>query len=1844
MLHMNFRQTCICLWALPGVYASCRTSLRSFKTSSVSTNSMHWSIDPFEECYNSIRKYGTVDKNIVENLSEDLLNVLIRPGRNEKSKSQLINEKEPITFSNGDQYKLNREFIDAAGLLSAEIQLDEVATAELLWHSSKLEFNNGTSFIDSGRYAFFTREQYILNILGYLILENKLDLIVKDYQKLFDVTLESFKVIYSHVSSLNEQIDKQKVTGDINNLEFTSSMAYLRSNLFKFHELLGEVLYGLLSKYFTHFNTPKHFTRCIDHISQNVADDDILIFHYLPSLFCFLTKLNEVKDVDQLHATITQKLNQDYLKFSTAEEVQILSSSLNGFEVLLYMYFFIYFITWCKALDSRVRKFNFKDDCLKYIEIVISYGAAEKLLCCTADTANPKTTELIHMKNLYDFRSLLQKVFPSFTSVKFSYPNQDLKNIVTSNPEMTNIKSLLESYSVSEDFNERLLAPYYHEFFREFVNNAAIVMTLLRDNEEDFLLSSLNKQLLDEPRSTAKASATNDFAGIDLDEIAEVADLERLYLAFSYAYLHRPELCSLLWIDEELSPDIIGFINWGLSYNTSPLIASTFCLLLGSITYAGPSSAVKVWDMLISNNNASLKKNDYSKISVDSIVDSLEYYINALFENFENDLNEQKKQQQKRQDFMFSSNFASEVDAPNVTIELAEDSIVFISGFVQLISLIVRNVSSYPLESSILPEDTSHLKNVIFNRFLPLISDFLKFDNTIMDINNNSADKKQFEGNITVNTESRIVLINLMLNILDNFVHANDDLTLRYQIWTLVDKWLCHALADGDNQPNEFLGTNSKKNRIKILRIEDGFRANLLHISQVNNFVDLMVLLFEPLHNSRQAFVRYKLLYPPDLGAGYRPLGQIGVWPYLEYLFVEVFGKSSYVDDKFKILLQLRLLGLMELSLNEIDWQFLALTAPRLIRKFDISAILDTTYAPLNFQLFVKLHHSIALLHYSFDERVTNSLFSIVDLGIEGLNSSPKVRELVQRSLNVSDMVLQLQEFYIGQALPVLRNTTKFPMTSQTSMSLIPSSTSVYENICLPQDLGKNGVVDFYEIFLFNLSSVANIALYVGSDSIEIAKLSLDILKKLSASRFFDGLSTAENLTESNRLLTVLQSVDESERIKFGFIQQLQKNTDSLEILELKLQVLDFLSANLQPGSPSVSHFLLGYKLKGGIMRLESLEKHNTLLKTLLVLLNSYFQSMAEVDYQNGNRHVIDVGSTTIVSLIMDLIANLCRDPQTSTVTLSYIKGQVHFDIFQVSVKAQPVIDSRTIWFDSEFNGELHEKLDNKFVQSKFAVGTFFAFIKQRKFIFQLLALDMINLSDRGSILKKEAYKSLLLAGQNTLNGAPKLFSFLDVLNFEFTDFGDLRVENYSQKYDLNYFLQLMRCKNSYLGQSVDLSTIEKTFMLLCRNQRDEILSEISKDSITQLVIIDGNYLADYMTKLIFSRELEDLQVSCLHSWSLVVQSLLLDTSMSASERLNFITEVFQIILPKINDFYDTKIRFCEELISLCVPLFEVFDQEQKKLKDVEERIHKSLPLLLTCIKGITSSNTTPELRSDLYVLATKYIQQVIGNESLESVTKNLVKANESRLFNIVCNDAICAEGAPRITSLLLLESLIHLASKCNDDFVMDKIIKTNSLVLLVHSLKRTDEVITEFLKQKQNNSLMGVELLMYELISFKTMLYVFLRIAQTRAGASQLVQHDIFTIFKLLRFISIDPDLGMNLKLQHQAEGNNFELNFSLDRNLSLSNDTENGISYFEFLIPAFQLINAILLAMGPSYKPTVIQAKDLMRHFRVLIVGVLKRDVLLEEKKKTNYTESLRQLVELFTLLNTLVTQSDD
>ncbi|RLV90881.1 Nucleoporin [Spathaspora sp. JA1] len=1868
----------------------------------------------------------------------DLLHVLITPTPLEESRTQLLNDAKPVTFSNGAQVKLNQPFIEISAVLANELDLNELSAAELLYNAGDVSYKKGTSIGDAARFSYYSRLEYILNILGYLIIHKQLHLVIhksSDYQILFDNLIKSFEKIYKLINNLHNMVDKQKVTSDINSLGFINSINFAKSQLFNNHELLGKILYGIFDQYFEQFGNLNNYNKILQLIQDHNDDGDILQIHYLPGLLQFITKLLELQGNDKLvgefHTLVSNKISEDYKLVSIASNdnegiIDLSKSKITGVEIVTDFFFLSHFITWCKEQRSRTDKYDFKEHILKYMEWLISYGVMERILCYCAETSNVKTQQAFEYCNVYDFRSLLQRNFPKLTPCKFQYPGtQELLYASNMKPGFENIGKLLDvsNLTLNQDLNESLIAPFWQRFFSVFIVNAAIVLTQLRDLEEDFVLSSINRRQDEDNEeyesknsSASRRKSDSDFdssskskpadkVGLDLDEVASRADLERFYLAFAYTFNNRPGLCNLFWSEEhQVNSDIIGFISWGLSNNTSPLITATFCILLSSLASGGNETAARIWEILVNNNNITMKKNDYSKISVDSLVDSLNYYLDSLNEQFELDLNEQLILHQKKQEFLFSNAYSSqkELDDANsnrIVIELAEDSIVFISGFIQLISGIVKNLSNKI-------DRGREIKNIAYDRFQPIIKGFLKFDNLIkggkilsVDVNastSNNNPKFIDLPTILVSDDSMITLINLVLTLLGDFVdHSKDEFdqptnsTIGYEIWRLVDRWLYFGLYDlpetsppttvssSEGFSKTSLSTRKKYTSKRNMRISQAFSTNLTHFSEIVNFTSLIRKLLTPFNTNNQAFSKYSLLYPCDLGLGYRINNQIGIWPYIEFLMLEVFGNSHNITNKRdRQLLQLEVIEILINSLEEIDWKFLCEIAPQVIRKLDnFDNIFDSVIPgiQIDFSMFVKLHQSLAVLHYLFDPKFCTTLFKIIDIGADEVNSSDSSSELVRQTLDILDKLLNIQPTYFGRLLPLLKNKDGVQTNTQqqqqpginTSMSLILNTPrTIFDNVYYPKNIGSHGVDDFYEILLFHLSTVVHFALYVGCNDNQISSSAISILQLIDNSKYFHSRKIANSidpLLENNRLLTTFQSIDESIKIKYAFIDKFESHEESS--FKMKYKIIEFLLSNLkhQPNGkvPTVAHFLLGFDIRGNSLCIS--DKNNTLLKTLLHTLSVSLDLLSEIDYNDGNKYVIDIGPAKLSSLILEILIKLIRDPISSVITLNQLRE--YDELFEKLINYQPKLDLNTIWCGVEFNGDLQVDIENQFIEANLSLETFFSFISQRNLILQYLSLEFHHIS---SISKKEHYIDLLINNKEFLNHAPKILGFLDVLNYSFKNFEMQKYESLDQKFNMLMILQQVKQETNN-DQYLDLSILNKIVKLLC--QGSNAITNEGKLVFAQETMVEGNKINEFVTKYLVSNDLKEIQLKCLHSWCQLIEILITDTGLNSTD---FLLQVLQIVIPKTNDYLETDISFSAEMISLCVLLFDFYEKQilnqSKGDEDFSLGMGRLIPLFQTCLTGILNSNSTPNLRSDLYVLCNKFLMKIFDNDSrfiLQMI--RIIKSSDQKFLEIICNDAIYSEGSSRITSTLLLESLIHLGSSQGDksNFILDSLVKNNSLLLLVRSIKRTDQMIKLCVKSGGGVTL---DNLIFELTAFKATLYLLVRVSQSKTGALQLIQSELFSVLRQSNFLSIDPDLGLNLNIEEGHDFKSITVNVLLDTPSTLNDlvdlskiRKENTISYFEFLIPIFQLIATVLMAMGPTYKPGITETKGLMKSFNRLIVGVLKRDVLLESRKEstpaagsanvaTIYKEDsvqfheLQQLVRLFTLIDSLVNSSED
>ncbi|ODQ82158.1 hypothetical protein BABINDRAFT_46440 [Babjeviella inositovora NRRL Y-12698] len=1021
---------------------------------------------------------------------------------------------------------------------------------------------------------------------------------------------------------------------------------------------------------------------------------------------------------------------------------------------------------------------------------------------------------------------------------------------------------------------------------------------------------------------------------------------------------------------------------------------------------------------------------------------------------------------------------------------------------------------------------------------------------------------------------------------------SSDDLEVRYDLWRLVDEWVFEHIPEEKDAP--FRAPEKARNLARAPKL---FRARLTARADVVGFVELLVSLFAP--RATIPTEKLRLSFPYDLGAGYRAPG---VWPYIEFLLSDVFVTENDA-------LQGSVLAMAVASLGDVDFKFLLDSAP--------AALLMVTGLefPPTFKAFLQAHPAFSILNFVFSEKVYGALFKLLSVGVDGLDAGVRAVATVHDALRLVMGVVELQEVYVDIALPVLKD-------------------DVDRTVYLPSTrVGTHGLKCFEEALLFHLPVVAHVALYVGAPYVDVATVALDILARAAASAPFvaDGLP-------GGRMLTCLSSIDESTRIRFGFISQLESPVDSAENYVLKLRLLRFLANNLM-ASASLAHFLLGFTIKTpSILTLGAPDEQGTIrsdgsvLKSVIQLV---VQALGPVTATN-----VDYAPVRLAALGLELLVRLCKDRLTATLVMDYLREA---DMLYMLLKLDVKLDRATQWNAQTFDADLA----SDFAAASPGPGALLSFIGCRNNILAYVTMELYELSRRGALSRLLAFVTDLVEAKGFLRGAPKVLNFLDVLEFGFDELDTAAARELGARYNVAYLLSQVTLRDTCGPRGIfDVAVLEN----VCTLQMKTTVAPAARTAFRTDLMRAGTQLSDFLTGHLVAADLTRLQLTALHRWVQLVQVLVTD-GMTTSARLNFILEVFQYILPKINDYYEVNVAFSEELVSLSVYLYDIYERDRAVLTaevgagtnqaNVALSAARMFPLFKTCVAGIVCAQSSPALRSDLYVLANKYLKSVAGSADVVHDLRHTVKACAPKLIGVVCNDSICGEGAPRITSLLLMDSLCHLASHGKLNFVLMDMMKNNYLALLVRSIARTDDLIT-LCRAPRGDKLSGApavgvsaDTLLYELTAFKTTLYFLIRVAASKQGAQQLVQCELFKTIRRAAFLRVDPDLGVDLVFDESKHG--VSVKFSLDKPLAVA----NGISYFELLVPIFQLVSAVLLSMGSANQPVIQQVRELMVHFDKLTVGVLKRDALLElggHEEESVSSMGLQEMVKLLVLLATL------
>ncbi|ODV83249.1 hypothetical protein CANARDRAFT_9823 [[Candida] arabinofermentans NRRL YB-2248] len=1738
--------------------------------------SYSWSSAPFARLYEAIQANELdVQTQLLNYLNNDLNNLILHKNKNETSRKKLESGK--VVFQDGMEYELNQEFILAAIKTSDELNLDELASAEILYYASSNELQQvGTTLIDSAKAAYSTRRQFILQIVAYYLCTSSntsiIDSLTKSDKYFEDVLLASFKFIESDLESIGQLVERSRLLDTHRDPSFLKSISYRRDMLFKEHQLLGEVFYGLIIQKAISFD---QFSKLINHISDFQADD-MFIMGYIPGIFKYFSSLDTMTDsnVKAIHSHLMKETsNTDKL-------------SDHPILTLIILVFLTSFIDWCKKDKQRTAEYEFIENVDEPMRKIISLGALEQLLSLVADTSLVSTTIDSRVQPMYDFRPFLQQHIPRLIPTRML----DIDEVATGELRRTlQQQSLALNTKIDEKDYEKIYvrskdisfeshftefcASIFDKFVHQFIKNSAFILTYLRDAEEDQLLSS------------------EDF---DLDVLAENADLERFYLSMFYLYSSRPELATQFWSDKNSSS--YGFLKWASRCN-SPLIISTFCLVLSALSNSN-ENAINTFNFLqltnsetneIENSTISTSSliNKYSCVSWSTIYTSLSYYNKELSDN-----SSIKKNNPMGTPFQLPNL------EENAVVELGEDSIIFISGFFQLISEVARNSSR--ARSELLQSDDYQL--------LSILTDFSK----------NSTP-----------------LIGPTLTVLSSLV--NDNVNDRKRFWQLIDSWIFSSRPGNNVVP------------------KDLFTLSLKSTKEIAGFSNLITELLRPIKQNNLTAIEAP--YPLDLGSRFH---KQGIWPYIEFLSTDVFVNSSspHIPEDERISLQLSILTMWENCLAELDPNFVLNAAACSLKD------LDNISANRNIIQLLQSSPSSASINFLYHSNVYNNLFDIASLGIDTINelqADSKKMVLVEKSLKVIELLLERETFYIDELLPILR---------------------LEDNPFYPSyNIGVSGMGSFYNAFLLRLPFVAHISLYIGSTNLKLARTSLSILKKIAVAHEFNSFESSydHTLLNRNRLLTLFETIDESTRIRYAFIDQFNAPIEGPQSITIKVELLQFLNNNLvlnaSQSQTSISHFLLGFNGKN--MSLGSQSEQGTILSDRS-MLNSMLKVLKDTLSSLSRSSNIDYAPIRICSLSLEIILKLCKSNVCGTALLSYLRDGSNF--FLELLNSAKTVSLDTYWSGQKFKEELCSK--NTFTSSGDAMCALTAFIMYRSLMLQLIALELHHTSATGSRSLTKKYIEILTDSGDISNGSRRILEFLDVLEYRPKNMIE-KVDQLFSMFNFEYIFKRITLKSEPIkdGQEIpyDMSVIDDLIGLFGKeSQTLGLLKASESEENSKFFEIEASKLKKILTNSISFDNFKAHHLQCLHSWVSMVQVIVTDGHMNSMSRSNFILEMFQSIVPKITDYLEFDISYAEDLISLCVSLYHVYEKDKSiMIKTESEREISALldstrlfPLFKACIIGIMSPQATPSVRSDLYVLTNNYLQHAIANRAAVTDIMIFIRSADQRLIQTVCNDSLIGDGPCRITALLLLESLIKVISslqnsKNSGNFIIDMICKNNFLLLLVQKLKSTDDLFTICLEGGKQG--ITLDALLYELTTFKTCIYFLIRVAQTRSGAQQLLHGNIFNVIKDCRFLLVDADLGFTLNLEEhingqQGEEKYIELKLSLDSPLSLKNGRSldsktvattplaESISYYEIFVPVFQLVATIVISLGAQNETSVKETRSLMKHFEKLITAVLKRDIILEEQLKGSGEHvledgtddsfaGLRSLVKLVTLIDSLV-----
>ncbi|KAJ8111259.1 hypothetical protein OPT61_g6106 [Boeremia exigua] len=985
-------------------------------------------------------------------------------------------------------------------------------------------------------------------------------------------------------------------------------------------------------------------------------------------------------------------------------------------------------------------------------------------------------------------------------------------------------------------------------------------------------------------------------------------------------------------------------------------------------------------------------------------------------------------------------------------------------------------------------------------------------------------------------------------------------------VWNALDDWTVTGFY-----------VASKPSGTLVATPREEFWATLAYgYDEAIAFVRLLHSLVEPYSDNEG--LNDGLPFPEALGSSRR---MPGVESYIDFVMQHVFAERSQevLDPLQRNVMRWTCLRFIVTCLSTFNENLVVFANKSSI---PVDAVIDSS----SLEAYIILHPFTRVMEWLFNDKVLKALFAASHHDVSEVDAAPSDSPLVQTlmlSIEVMDQVMKLQATYLDIVRPVLKQ-------------LPTSQGSPVSNVSL---------ASFEDAILNNLQIVVDLGLYCGTGHEALTIASLQLLQKLASSRKL-AVSPAGFGQRSGRskIVGVLERDNEAERIGRSLHGLMRFSAEELEAGEeasgyiVKLRVLEFLNSCLAAVSnrPTIAHILLGFSCESSTVRITegSLWSNGQALFHAILLLG--------VEYPDNDGQQFLAWRSELKTRCWDVLQKLWRSPLTSAIVMEELREN---ELLFIEAPRLTPINLDVPWdglslaqgLDLLATGDYSEFFSGS---PALALQSFL----QRRAAFLDYESRELRLTVKESMpTMKSRIQSLLLGttirpGEDALPN-PNIFDLFDFIEFFYPE------RALPDQHRFFEGVNLACCQEEKNGGLLySLPLIQQVILLRLKSWRKDgtITDEIQETEMTQQAELLLAVFADWNRRTQLTRYHKDI----LQSWVQVLMVTVHSCEFEDGARASFILQTLQVILPKLEQSYNTDVFTALQLAGLAEALVQKVEFASTAFDKTGDFSNDRLSQLFrAALTGIYSPISTPELREYFYQICFRYIhgtfEKATFNSPLGRHTLNAIKSGGNHLLEIVCDDAYSGQGTCKVSALLLLNALVAVATRQQSKYILETFVSLNFIGVLVDNIKHIPEEL-HAAAAPQVSSLLSY---------YDASLALLLRISQSRLGAAYVLNAGLFPAIRDSQIFAVDPDIGLEF-------------------------DDPNALKkYYELMLSVLRVINAAVIARGRQNDQTVFQAREFLKENRHSMVAVFKRSVNVGGGEKVEAQQDLVDLVDCWTLL---------